>query len=438
MQGQSQQGVLDGILFGTFHVRVISLTFLCALLDGLDLQIIAYVAPVIAKALSLSDMEIGLTFSMGFVGIAVGSIFIASLGDSWGRKTVIILSIVFFSSLILITPFARNFEQLAAVRFLTGVGLGGVLPNAMAISIEYAPRRYRSFMLILAYIGFVAGAAVGGGVANILMRWYGWESVFYIIGTISLAIAALMLAALPESLEYLIQQKSGSERLKRLLARFQIKSVDIARWAVSNRVPDKGRVRALFDQERQRNTILLWIAMFANVFCIFSLIQWLPSLLARNGMPLGDANLLVSFLWLAAIVGSFLFLYISRIMPLQRVLAIYLVLSVILTATLGMVIQDHIAFAGPLIIGIGVTACAAQIGFYPLLSETYPASIRVTGIGIAQGVGRMGAIAGPAIVGVLLTSGVAQLNIFVGLAVPLLISAAAVWNLRMLPLGRSE
>lgn len=155
-------------------------------------------------------------------------------------------------------------------------------------------------------------------------------------------------------------------------------------------------------------------------------------------MPLGDANLLVSFLWLAAIVGSFLFLYISRIMPLQRVLAIYLVLSVILTATLGMVIQDHIAFAGPLIIGIGVTACAAQIGFYPLLSETYPASIRVTGIGIAQGVGRMGAIAGPAIVGVLLTSGVAQLNIFVGLAVPLLISAAAVWNLRMLPLGRSE
>jgi AAHS family 4-hydroxybenzoate transporter-like MFS transporter len=161
MQGQSQQGVLDGILFGTFHVRVISLTFLCALLDGLDLQIIAYVAPVIAKALSLSDMEIGLTFSMGFVGLAVGSIFIASLGDSWGRKTVIILSIVFFSSLILITPFARNFEQLAAVRFLTGVGLGGVLPNAMAISIEYAPRRYRSFMLILAYIGFVAGAAVG-------------------------------------------------------------------------------------------------------------------------------------------------------------------------------------------------------------------------------------------------------------------------------------
>ena len=438
MQGQLQQGVLDGIPFGTFHVKVISLTFLCALLDGLDLQIIAYVAPVIAKALNLSDTEIGLIFSAGFVGIAVGSMFIASLGDSWGRKTVIVLSIVFFSSLILITPFCKNVEELAAVRFLTGVGLGGILPNAMAISIEYAPQRYRSFMLILAYIGFVAGAAAGGGVANILMRWYGWESVFYIVGAISLAIAALMLVALPESLEYLIQQKSGSERLKRLLARFQIKSVDIARWAASNRVPDKGRVRALFDQGRQRNTIFLWIAMFANVFYIFSLIQWLPSLLERNGMPLGDANLLVSFLWLAAIVGSFLFLYISRIIPLQKVLAIYLVLSVILTATLGMVIQDHIAFAGPLIIGIGVTACAAQIGFYPLLSETYPASIRVTGIGIAQGVGRVGAIAGPAIVGVLLTSGVAQLNIFVGLAVPLLISAVAVWNLRMLPLGRSE
>lgn len=430
MQRQSPQLALDSMRFGALPATVTGLAFLCALLDGLDLQVIAYVAPLVARELELSDTAMGLVFSAGFMGLAIGSMFVASLGDRWGRKTVIVLSLVFFGVCVLITSFAKNVQELAVLRLLTGIGLGGIMPNAIAISVEYSPGRYRSLMVTLTYIGFLLGGVLGGVLAVFLVRRFGWQGVFFIAGTLPLGLAAVVLLAMPESLEYLAQKKGGSKRMTRIMARLKITNMELVKPVVNGGVLEGGRVRALFGQERWKSTILLWVAMFTNLLSLFSLLQWLPSLLDREGMPLEEANSLVGLMWLIGIIGSLSFIYISRKIPLQRVLAIYLILSVIFTAALGVAARAEITMAWPLIIGIGLTGVAAQVGFYSLLSELYPASIRVTGIGWAQGVGRMAAIGGPAIVGVLLTAGLSQIHIFLWLAAPLLISAVAVWNVK--------
>lgn len=430
MQGQSSQIGLDRVRFGALQATVLGLAFLCALLDGLDLQVIAYVAPVVARELELSDTAMGLVFSAGFLGLAIGSVLVASLGDRWGRKAVIVLSLGFFGVCVLITSSAKNVEELAVLRFLTGIGLGGIMPNAIAISVEYSPGRYRPLMVTVTYIGFLLGAALGGVLAVFLLRQFGWQSVFFVAGILPLGLAAVVLFAMPESLEYLAQKKGVSERMTRIMARLKITNIEMVNSNVINGVFEGRRASALFGQGRWKSTILLWVAMFTNLLSLFSLLQWLPSLLEREGMPLGEANSLVSLMWLTAIIGSLSFVYISRKIPLQRVLAIYLTLSVIFTAALGVAARAEIALAWPLTIGIGLTGAAAQIGFYSLLSELYPASIRVTGIGLAQGIGRIAAIGGPAIVGVLLTAGLPQIHIFLWLAAPLLISAVAVWNVK--------
>lgn len=438
MPGHSSNISFEAVPFGPVQATVMGLAFLCALVDGLDLQLIAYVAPVVARELELSDMAMGLVFSAGFIGLAIGSMFLASLGDRWGRKTVLVSSLILFGGCVLITPIAQNVVELAILRLATGLGLGGVMPNAIAISIEYAPRRYRAFMVTFTYMGFMVGAAAGGAFAAFLLRRFGWEFVFVSAGVVPLILAVVITFWMPESLEYLSLKDGVSRRTIRIMRRLKIEDMVVSAAPRKSEIVEKSRMKALFSEGRWKNTLFIWIAMFTNLLSLFSLLQWLPTILEREGMPLEEANLLVSFMWLIGILGALFFAYLSRRASPQRVMAVYLVLSVFFTAALGAAAGENVVLAWPLIIGIGLTGASAQIGFYSLLSELYPASIRVTGIGVAQGIGRVAAIGGPAIVGVVLTAGLSHTEIFLWLAAPLLISAAAVWNVKKAPSSASE
>ena len=425
MKYKVKENWLGDVRYSRVQSRVVALAFLCAMLDGLDLQIIAYVVPTIAEALSLSVEHVGLIFSAGFIGLAVGSMFIAPLGDRWGRKIVIILSLMLFGGSMLITPFARSVEGLVVLRLLTGCGIGGIMPNVIAITIEYAPKAHRSAMSTFVYMGFIIGAAIGGFVASLIMQRFGWEGVFFLGGTLPLALAVVLIWILPESLAYLLQQKDAARRIKRIGDRFQIDVTTIIERPQNGRSPGGVGIKALFASGYLKNTILVWIAMFSALLSLFPLVQWLPSLLHKAQMPLADANFLVGAMWLAAIIGAVIYTYGSRYVLLNKILSIYLLLAFFFTACAGVIAQEDVLSVWPFVIGIGITGAACQVGFYSVLSNIYPASIRVTGIGMAQGIGRTAAIVGPAIVARLLDMEVPLVYVYFWLAVPFLFSAMA-------------
>lgn len=173
------------------QIRVVALAFLTALLDGLDLQIIAYAAPVMARDLRLTETSLGVIFSGGFAGLAAGSMFLAPLGDRFGRRTIMILCLVVFGLSVLATPLAQHAEQIFVLRVLTGVGLGGVMPNAVAISMEFSPARLRASMVSFTTFGFIIGGAAGGVVAASLIPLVGWKGMLFIVGALPLALALI-------------------------------------------------------------------------------------------------------------------------------------------------------------------------------------------------------------------------------------------------------
>lgn len=412
--------------FTVLKVRVICLAFLCALVDGLDFQVIAYAAPEMAKEIGLHAASLGIVFSAGSVGLAAGAMLLAPMGDHWGRKTVILLSLFLFGGCVVATLLAETTGELVALRLLTGLGIGGVMPNAIAISMEFSPSRHRGVIVSLTYFGFIIGAALGGVAAVTVIPMMGWKGLFFIAGGLPLLLALLIFFALPESPQYLEQRRRGQEDIPTRRGG-SAKGTFLREW--------KGfsSVSTIFLPEYRRNTILMWTSMFANVFSVFAVVQWLPSILSRTGMPLEKANLLVGLLWLSAIAGVLLLLYHSRRIRLQRVLAAYLCIGGVVTMLLGVTISGSVTGSAmlALLIGYGMTGAGAQIGFYSLLANIYPASVRVTGIGLAQGMGRLGTIGGPAIVGFLFTMGISDVYVFLFLAVPLLVAAVAVWNVTM-------
>lgn len=413
----------DGRRQKILQIRVVGLAFLTALLDGLDLQIIAYAAPAMAKDLGLTETSLGVIFSGGFAGLAAGSMLLAPLGDRWGRRTIIILSLLLFGACVLLTPLVQDAEQLFILRALTGLGLGGVMPNAIAISMEFSPARLRASMVSLTYFGFIIGAAVGGLVAASLIPQVGWKGLLYIVGALPLMLAIAEYFLLPESPEYLSHRdaRAASHRSK-------------ADGLVGNEDEQRrpSPMRTIFSVDNRRNSTLMWIAMFANVSVATAALQWLPTILNRTGFALESANALVALMWASAVPGIVLLLYLTKWFGLQRVLGSVLCIGSLITCGLGAsIVLSGSEAVWLLTIGFGATIAGAQVGFYSLLASVYPGSSRVTGIGWAQGVGRLGATIAPSAIGILLSTGTSILTLFFYLAILVVISAIAVWNVRL-------
>lgn len=407
----------------SLRIRVIGLAFLTALLDGLDLQIIAYTAPAIARDLALTEASLGVIFSGGFAGLAAGSMFLAPLGDRLGRRTVVILSLLLFGTCVCLTPLVQNAEQLFVLRALTGLGLGGVMPNVIAISMEFSPARLRASMVSFTYFGFIIGAAAGGLVAAALIPQVGWRGLLYIVGTMPLMLAIIQYFFLPESPEYLSHRNAR--------AAYHRSKADRLVGNLREERP-ASPIRAIFSPENRRNSALMWAAMFTNISTAFAVFQWLPTILNETGFALENANALVALMWASAMPGVLLLIHLAKSKRIQRVLAVFLCFGAFVTCALGASIALS-ATEGVwlLMIGFGVTVASAQAGFYSLLASVYPGSSRVTGIGWAQGVGRLGGIVGPSAVGILLSADTSIPALFFYLAIPVVISAMAVWYVRL-------
>jgi len=430
--------IIDGRPLSRFQISTIALCGLILLLDGFDTQCIGFLAPSISESLSIPLKAFGPVFSSGLIGLMIAAMAMGPVADRWGRKWPIVLSAATFAVFALLTAQAVSLEQLIVFRFLTGLGLGGSMPNVVALTSEYSPKRLQAVFVGMLFVGMPLGALVGGLVSSVMIPLWGWRSVFYLGGTLPLAIAIILIKALPESVRFLTAGGSNVSAISRIMRKIapEISAAEIDLSSLSGRVPEprasKGvAVRGLFTEERAMGTILLWIPFFMNLLMLYFIVNWLPSLLRESGLAASAGVIAVSVFSLGGIAGCiaegrFMNSWGAYPTLLGEFVASALLIGLMAFLTNSFAILMVVTFV------LGVAIQGAQAGLNALAANFYPTTVRSTGVGWALGVGRIGSIVGPAIGGVLLLIGWTPQRIFLaGMAPAVLASIAILWSSRM-------
>jgi len=323
----------------------------------------------------------------------------------------------------IVTAFAQSVEQLLWMRFIAGIGMGCIIPNATALVGEFSPKQSRVTLMMCITVGFTAGAAIGGFVIAWMMPLYGWRSVFIFGGVVPLVIAMLMIWGMPESLQFLSVSGRNRDQLARWLKKLDPTiRLDASTRFVTNEVKQTGAPFVhLFRDGRTISTILLWVVNFMNLLVLYSLSNWLPIVVTGMGYETQTAVLVSTVLQVGGTIGTFGLAWLIARGGFIPMLAATFAIATVSIALIG---QPGISLAMLTVIvfvaGWGVIG--GQPGVNALSATYYPTSLRTTGVGWGLGVGRIGAIVGPYIGGVLLGREWGAQQLFWAAAVPALIS----------------
>ena len=411
---------------GALHWLVLVLTFAVAAVDGLDAQIIGFTAPQLAADLGIGNDRLGPVFSAALLGMTGGALLFGSLGDRLGRRRILIFCVLLFGGGTLVTALADSVPELLLLRLVTGLGLGGALPNAVTLVAECAPGRHRPLLVTLMYIGFSVGGLLGGVIAEALVVEHGWRAMFYVGGALPLLLAALLWLLLPESPQYLTRTGAGGARLARLLGRLDRTGhyAPQDRYTLAEAAADT-RLSVLFEGRRRRNTLLLWLAFFINLLVLFFLMNWLPKLLVDHGVSLSLAIRTTVMFNVGGVLGALLLAWLSARYDPRRMLAGFFALGALSIMAIGLG-DGHFAPVAVACFATGLFAGAAQVGLYPIATQVYPSAVRATGVGWAQAWGRIGSIFGPLAGGWLAVLEPRFVVYFLIFGAPLLVAAAAI------------
>ena len=424
--------------FGRFQAGLIFWICSFMFIEGYDMQVIGYAAPAIIDAWHSSKSEFGIVFGAGLGGFMFGAIVLGNLGDKLGRKRMVIAGSLLFGLFTLACAFASGLNALLVFRVTAGVGLGGLIPNAIALMAEYAPARVRATRVGIMFVGYTAGSALGGFIAAQLIPAYGWPSVFVVGGAVPIILAAASIFTLPELVRFLMLRRGRGEPVLALLRRARPElDLQAGTEVTIEETQENGLpVTQLFAGGRAAMTALLWLGFSANMVTLHFLTSWLPTIATDSGVPLTRAVIATALLQAGGGAGSLVVGFLlDRIGT--RALVIAFLIAVPCVASLGRIgtgetlLMLLAAVSGLCIIG-------AQAGINALAGTLYPTYMRSTGTGWAFGVGRIGSILGPVVGGHLLALGLPHNTIFAAAAAPILISATALFFLGRLPVVQNR
>ncbi|WEK02305.1 MAG: MFS transporter [Candidatus Sphingomonas phytovorans] len=418
---------IDERHFGRPHVLLIGLCALAAAIDGFDAQLITYLAPSIARDLHLSRAMLGPVFSLGIVGMAFGSLAGGMLADRFGRRPIILLSLLWFGVFSILTAFSATAGTLIALRFISGLGYGALMPNAAALVAEFAPRRYRATAVMVMYCGVAVGGALGGPVTALVLEHHGWHFLFVMGGVLGLLIALLLGALLPESIRFLLAAGGSRERLQKSM-RFIDPAYSLAPDArlVSASATGAGRVavRQLFLDGRLPVTLLLWSIFLCAALDLYFIVTWLPTILQDHGVEPRESLLVTSMFQL----GGLLFpLVLARMIDGKRAIATVgciFGLGAVTTCLIGSA-GTSVASLGLLVFLTGAFVQGGMTGLTAISAGLYPTLIRSSGVGWALGLSRVGGIIGPMLGAAAVAAGLSFQAIFAVFAIPAIIAALA-------------
>ena len=420
-----------------FQWGVIGLCFLINMLDGFDVLVMAFTAASVSSEWALTGIRLGYLLSAGLVGMAVGSLFIAPWADRFGRRPLILVCVTVAGVGMVSSSQASSPEMLAALRLLTGLGIGGVLASSYVIAGEYASKKWRGLAISLQSTAYALGATIGGLIAAQIIPSMGWRAVFFYGGIATLMTLPLLLVWLPESLVFLAsrQPKGALGTINKLLVRVRLESiVQLPQVEQSARQPLRVAFVQLFSPALLRSTLLIWLAFFLVMFGFYFVMSWTPRLLVAAGLSNQQGITGGVLLNVGGIVGTTLIGLLAARYKLSRVLIGYLILNSLLLALFVQFTSNlSLAFALALAIGVFVNGCVA--GLYALTPTLYTASQRVTGLGWGIGIGRTGAILSPLVAGQLIDAQWAPAHLYVLFAGAFVLAALAIAGLKVRSTG---
>lgn len=417
--------VIDHAKFKPFHFNVVAWCLLIILFDGYDLAINGVVLPLLMDEWGLSAVQAGMLASTALAGMMFGAMIFGSLADKIGRKKVIMICIVLFSGLTFAGGFASNPTEFGILRFLAGLGIGGVMPNLVALTSEYAPKNMRSTLVTTMFSGY----AVGGVMAALLGAWltpsFGWEIMFFIAG-IPLLLLPIIWKFLPESLMFIVKENQ-QEQARPIMARlapevqisnetkFELHQVD---------VPEAANVVSLFKRGRALNTLLFWLAFFTCLLTMYALSSWLPKLMMAAGYSMDNSLMFMMVMNVGAVVGIVGGGILADRFHLKPVLMFLGIMGAIVMSLMGFQSNQFLLYI--LVFLAGAASIGSQMLLYSYVAQYYPLAVRSTGIGWSSAIGRMGAIVGPILIGGLLGMNLPAHFNFIAVGLPVLITAIAV------------
>ena len=415
--------VIDNARFSRFHWMVMALCALLLIFDGYDLFIFGVVLPSIMQEWNLTPMEAGALGSYALFGMMFGALTFGTLADKIGRKKGIAICFVLFSTATILNGFASNPTEFGIFRFIAGLGCGGLMPNAVALMNEYAPKRLRSTLVAVMFSGYSLGGMLAAGVGIYMLPRFGWESMFF-AAAVPLLLLPLILWKLPESVGFLVRQ-GRHEQARAVLAKVE---PGLALDAADQLQMSDGKgqgvgVFELFRDGRALRTLCLWLAFFCCLLMVYALSSWLPKLMASAGYSLGSSLSFLLALNFGGMAGAILGGWLGDRFNLGKVMVAFFVAAAVSISLLGFKSPTPVLYL--LIFIAGATTIGTQILLYAGAAQFYGLSIRSTGLGWASGIGRNGAIVGPLLGGALMAINLPlQLN-FIAFAVPGAIAALA-------------
>jgi len=413
---------LENQPFGALQLRVVLLCALVQAFDGFDLGTIGMAAPSLSKVWGVPPAQFTIAFVMSSVGILFGALASGPLGDRFGRKPLLVLSVGFIGLFSVLSAFAWSVPSITAMRFLTGLGIGGAMPVTVALTSDYSPISRRGTLIMLMFCGNTLGGFLGGQLVAQILPIFGWQSIFLAGGIPPLLLIPFLMAYLPESPRFLIAHRADAPTTQAIL-----RKLNVSAQAAASKLVDvaKGNpVQQLFTGGLAAATILLWVAFFANLLNMYLFSYWMPTVLNLSGLKPETAVFYASMFQLGGILSTLLLGPMIDRFGAPRVLACSFASGVVFVLLIGLYNLPAPYIMLP-ILGAGAAMIGSQLGANAMAAGLYPARIRSTGVGWALGIGRLGGIAGPAIGGGLLAFGLPPKQIFLCACGPALIAACA-------------
>ena len=420
-----------------FQIAAVTICMVINMLDGFDVLAIAFAGPLIAREWALSPTELGLLFSAGLAGMTAGSLLLSPFADTFGRRPVVLAGLVVISTGMIGSAFAHGLWELAGLRVFTGLGIGTLLSSINTIVAEYSSRKRMDFAVSFMSIGYPVGATLGGMVSIWLVTQFGWRAVFIFGGIVSALIVPVVMLRLPESLEFLLlkRPKNALVRINALLGKMRKGAIATLPEIPPHEAASIKTVTGIFNRSFLEPTLLVCTAYFLVMLSFYFLLNWTPKVLVDQGLSVQIGISGAVLMNAGGVVGGLLMGYFAGLFGLRRLSSAFMVLLFISVAVFSFAEAD-VPIMAALVAIIGFFMIGVIASLYALVAAMYPPQVRNTGTGLAIGIGRFGAIAGPYLGGVLIAAGWSRPAYCIALALPALVAAMLV--VRVPLAGRGE
>ncbi len=418
------------------QLLVVGLCMFFNMLDGFDITAMAVVANSVSTELDLTADKLGWIFSFALAGMMGGAMFLAPVSDIIGRRKLIIMAMALIGVSIVLTASASTLPEFVILRFISGLGAGAMLASQAALAAEYSPDKYKAFSVAAVTSGYPLGAMMTSVIAGYIMPEFGWRGMFWFGGLITLSMVVVAILMIPESLKYLFERRPDDalERINRILKKLKKEPLtgmpDVVASTTERNAGLFGGMRRLLTKEHRKTTLTLWTAFLLCFSTLYFLMSWIPKLMEDSGFDSAAGRTAFFLFNLGGVIGIYLMGWMSTRWTLTN-LIFYLSTAAAVGMVIFALVPNNLTLLLSLTLLIGILQQGGFTGLYGVAAKAYPTKIRSTGIGWAIGLGRFGAVIGPAVAGYLIAGGLSMSANYVIFAIPMGIGGYIAYRLHI-------